>query len=99
MRTLLKDMSPVWRRRFLTWGILIAVFGMRLILPLAIVAIAAGIGPIAALKMAVFEPRLYAHVIEGSHLQIAAFGGDLPDDGRAALFHRRAQGGGLVLAR
>lgn len=25
----LKTMSPVWQRRFLTWGILIAVFGMR----------------------------------------------------------------------
>ncbi|MDO5642387.1 MAG: DUF475 domain-containing protein, partial [Paracoccus sp. (in: a-proteobacteria)] len=25
----LKDMTPAWQRRFLTWGILIAVFGMR----------------------------------------------------------------------
>ena len=30
----LKDMDPVWRQRFLTWGMLIAVFGMR-ILPVA----------------------------------------------------------------
>ncbi len=30
----LKDMTPVWQKRFLTWGILIAVFGMRIIFPL-----------------------------------------------------------------
>lgn len=71
----LASMAPAWRRRFLTWGILIAVFGMRLILPLAIVAIAAAIGPLEALKLALFHPRQYGHVIEGAHLQIAAFGG------------------------
>lgn len=26
----LKDMAPEWQRRFLTWGILVAVFGMRI---------------------------------------------------------------------
>ena len=49
----LKDMTPVWQRRFLTWGIIIAVFGMRIVFPLLIVVIAAGIGPIEALKLAV----------------------------------------------
>ena len=39
--TVLKDMSEKWRQRFLTWGILIAVFGMRIVFPVAIVAIAA----------------------------------------------------------
>ena len=34
---ILVNMSPVWRRRFLTWGMLIAVFGVRLILPILIV--------------------------------------------------------------
>ncbi len=38
-------MTPKWQRRFLTWGIIIAVFGMRIVFPLAIVAIAAWIGP------------------------------------------------------
>ena len=37
--TVLKKMTPVWRRRFITWGIAIAVFGMRIVFPLAIVAI------------------------------------------------------------
>ena len=27
----LAQMTPVWQKRFLTWGILIAVFGMRII--------------------------------------------------------------------
>ena len=35
--TVLEDMTEVWRRRFLTWGILIAVFGMRIIFPVVIV--------------------------------------------------------------
>ncbi|MFC6488495.1 DUF475 domain-containing protein [Nitratireductor sp. GCM10026969] len=71
----LKAMTPVWQRRFLTWGILIAVFGMRIIFPLVIVAVAAWIGPFAALKLAVAEPRLYAEIMREAHLGIAAFGG------------------------
>ena len=71
----LKTMSDVWRRRFLTWGILIAVFGMRIIFPLAVVAVAAQIGPFAALKLAVQSPAEYGHLIEESHLAISAFGG------------------------
>lgn len=71
----LKRMTPVWQRRFLTWGILIAVFGMRLIFPLLIVVIAAGVGPWEALDMAATDPAAYAHTIEGAHVSIAAFGG------------------------
>ena len=29
--TVLRHMTPLWRHRFLTWGIAIAVFGMRLV--------------------------------------------------------------------
>src|SRR5688500_8688339 len=47
--TVLKDMDQVWRARFLTWGIIIAVFGMRVIFPLAVVAIAGQLNPIEAL--------------------------------------------------
>lgn len=71
----LKYMTPVWQKRFLTWGILIAVFGMRIIFPLAIVAIAAKIGPLAALSLAVNEPDEYARIIGDSHVSISAFGG------------------------
>lgn len=71
----LQDMTPLWQRRFLTWGILIAVFGMRIVFPLVIVAIAASITPWAALDMAIFQPERYAHIMEGTHVSISAFGG------------------------
>ena len=71
----LKDMTPVWQHRFLTWGIIIAVFGMRIVFPLLIVVIAAGIGPIEALKLAVNEPGEYSRIMNDAHLSIAAFGG------------------------
>ncbi|MBN8502649.1 MAG: DUF475 domain-containing protein [Sphingomonadales bacterium] len=73
--TVLKDMDPVWQRRFLTWGILIAVFGMRIVFPLIIVAIAASMGPIEALRLAIDDPNQYQHIIEGAHAGIMGFGG------------------------
>jgi len=71
----LKDMDPVWQRRFLTWGILIAVFGMRILFPLLVVVFAAKIGPISAIVMAATEPERYGHIMEEAHVSIAAFGG------------------------
>ena len=71
----LQSMTPAWQRRFLTWGIVIAVFGMRIVFPLLVVVVAAGIGPMDALTMAATAPREYAAVIGEAHLGIAAFGG------------------------
>ncbi|MGV0820074.1 DUF475 domain-containing protein [Martelella sp. AMO21009] len=71
----LKTMSHAWQRRFLTWGILIAVFGMRLVFPLVIVVLAAKIGPLAAIHLAFAEPKAYAAIMHDAHLSIAAFGG------------------------
>ena len=71
----LKDMTPVWQQRFLTWGILIAVFGMRIVFPLLIVVIAAGIGPIDAIVLAAAQPDEYSRIMHEAHLPIAAFGG------------------------
>jgi len=73
--TVLKDMSEKWRRRFLTWGILIAVFGMRIVFPVAIVAIAASLGPIEAVRLAAANPEEYERIIEGAHVGISGFGG------------------------
>ncbi|QND50838.1 DUF475 domain-containing protein [Phyllobacterium sp. 628] len=72
---ILRDMTPVWQRRFLTWGIIVAVFGMRIIFPLAIVAIAAWIDPISALKLAISNPEEYARIMKDAHVGISAFGG------------------------
>jgi len=71
----LKDMRPEWQRRFLTWGILIAVFGMRIVFPLLIVVIAANIGPWQALVLASTQPEEYSRIMHDAHLPIAAFGG------------------------
>jgi hypothetical protein len=73
--SVLKRMTPVWRHRFITWGILIAVFGMRLIFPLAIVSIIADVTPWAALQMAAMRPQEYADTMMKSHLVLAGFGG------------------------
>ena len=93
----LKDMTPAWQRRFLTWGIVIAVFGMRIVFPLAVVAVAADIGPLAAIRLAATDPDAYAEIIDGAHLSIAAFGGTFLMMVGAELLHRRAQGGRLDL--
>jgi len=71
----LKDMRPEWQRRFLTWGIIIAVFGMRIVFPLLIVVIAAQVGPWQAMVMAASRPAEYAAIMHDARLPIAAFGG------------------------
>ena len=73
--TVLKEMDPVWRRRFITWGIAIAVFGMRIVFPVVIVAIIAWIGPIDAIVMAATDPDEYARVLTSAHVSVSAFGG------------------------
>lgn len=73
--TVLKDMDEVWRRRFLTWGILIAVFGMRIVFPLIIVSLASGVSPWGALAIAIDDPEQYAAHMEAAHVSVMAFGG------------------------
>ncbi|MBX2993659.1 MAG: DUF475 domain-containing protein [Bdellovibrionaceae bacterium] len=73
--TVLKDMTPLWQHRFLTWGMLIAVFGMRLVFPLLIVAVVAHLGPIEALSMAALRPDEYAKIMLSVHHEVSAFGG------------------------
>ncbi len=71
----LKDMDEVWRKRFLTWGMLIAVYGMYIAFPLAIVAIAAGIGPVDAIRLSLEDPARYEQLVSSAHTGIAGFGG------------------------
>ncbi len=73
--SVLTHWNAFWRKLFLTAGILVAVFGMRLLFPLAIVALATGLGLLDVWHMAVNTPDLYArHLIE-RHAEVAAFGG------------------------
>jgi uncharacterized protein len=71
----LKKMAPVWRRRFITWGIAIAVFGMRIVFPLVIVAIIMRVDPVSALIMAATDPDYYSRVLTSAHVSVSAFGG------------------------
>ena len=73
--TVLEEMDEVWQKRFLTWGMAIAVFGMRVIFPLAIVAIAASLGPFDALKLSLNDPQRYEEIVSSAHVGIAGFGG------------------------
>jgi uncharacterized protein len=73
--SVLKDMDPVWQQRFLTWGIAIAVFGMRIVFPLVIVMIAASLGPVEAMNLALNEPANYQRIVEGAHIGLMGFGG------------------------
>ncbi|MFC3963678.1 DUF475 domain-containing protein [Nocardia jiangsuensis] len=54
--TVLRRMSEFWQKIFLTIGILIAVFGMRLLFPLAIIWVTAGLNPIEAFDLALNPP-------------------------------------------
>ena len=71
----LEDMDAKWRRAFLTWGMLIAVFGMRLIFPIIIVSIAGSITPWEALIIALKQPKEYEALITSVHVEVMAFGG------------------------
>ena len=73
--TVLRDMTPVWRHRFLTWGIAIAVFGMRLVFPLVVVSVVASVSPWEAMRLAALEPAEYARILTSAHVALGAFGG------------------------
>ncbi|MGQ4597969.1 DUF475 domain-containing protein [Nocardia sp. R6R-6] len=84
--TVLERMSAFWQKIFLTVGVLIAVFGMRLVFPLAIVWITAGLDPVRAFDLALNPPPndaltfpdgspSYEKLLTDAHPQIAAFGG------------------------
>lgn len=72
---ILKRMSLFWQKIFLTIGIMIAVFGMRLVFPVAIVAVTANVSPSAAVRLALDDPDGYQAMVTDAHPSIAAFGG------------------------
>lgn len=79
--TVLERMSEFWQKIFLTVGILVAVVGMRLLFPLIIVWITAGLDPVRAFDLAMNPPaegsgqQSYEQILTAAHPQIAAFGG------------------------
>ncbi len=84
--SVLERMSRFWQRMFLTVGVIIAVFGMRLLFPLAIVWVTAGLNPIEGFRLAMSPPPdgaerfpdghpSYETILSEAHPEIAAFGG------------------------
>jgi hypothetical protein len=78
--TVLVRMSPFWQKIFLTVGVAIAVFGMRLVFPLLIVGITASLSPVEAIRLALEKGDpdkhgTYGYLLHQAHPAIAAFGG------------------------
>ena len=77
---ILERMNEFWQKMFLSVGIIIAVFGMRILFPLLIVGVTAGLNPVEAITLAMEKgdphtPGTYGYVLHEAHPQIAAFGG------------------------
>lgn len=71
----LRRMNAQWQKRFLTWGILLAVFGTRFVLPILIVSAAVFASPIYITNLVFTDPVQYSHLLESVHSTITAFGG------------------------
>ena len=71
----LEKMSEVWRHRFITWGIAIAVFGMRFLFPILVVAIFAKLSMLEVFKVATTNADKYAGYLHQTHAPIVTFGG------------------------
>lgn len=71
----LETMEPKWQKRFITFGIPIAVFGMRFVFPIVIVAVAGNMGVVETFNLALNDPDKYQHTLESVGSLIYAFGG------------------------
>lgn len=68
-------LSVFWQKLFLSLGIIIAIFGVRIVLPLAIVSLTAHVGLGTVADLALHHPHVYAEKLELAHPSITAFGG------------------------
>lgn len=71
----LEKMTEKWQHRFVTWGILIAVFGMRFLFPVLVVAIFAGLSVMQVANLALKDVEQYAHYLHLCHAPLVTFGG------------------------
>jgi uncharacterized protein len=71
----LERLTPAQQRFFLTWGLVIPVFGVRFAGPLLMVSLAGGVGVMEALEAALREPARYRSLLELAEPRILAFGG------------------------
>ena len=73
--TVLKKMTSGWQKKFMTWGMIIAVFGMRLIFPVAIVSVVGDLSLFDSFRTAFTQPEIYSKLILAAHLSVSSFGG------------------------
>lgn len=73
--SVLKNWDKFWKTIFLTIGMLIAVFGMRLVFPIVIVSVTADMGMTEVVQLALNNPKEYSAKLIAHHAEIAAFGG------------------------
>jgi hypothetical protein len=73
--SILKDWDEYWRTLFLTVGMIVAVFGMRLVFPLVIVAMTADMGIIEVWNLAISNPDEYSKALTSHHAEVSVFGG------------------------
>ncbi|PRY49649.1 hypothetical protein LY71_10593 [Geodermatophilus tzadiensis] len=71
----LRRMSPLWRKLFLYVGIFIAVFGMRLLLPVVLVSITASLSIPEVWDLALTDQQAYGENVEAAAEAIYTFGG------------------------
>lgn len=96
--SVLKNMPKIWQDRFLTWGIAIAVFGMRLILPIVIVSVAADLSVDEVVKMAINDPELYKDHVIFHQKEISVFGGTFLAMVAAEFFFKEGLALGIIIA-
>jgi uncharacterized protein len=73
--SVLKHWSKKWQDRFMTFGLPVAVFGMRLVFPLLIVAVIGHLGLWQVIKLAIEAPQQYAVILTSARNEVSAFGG------------------------
>lgn len=71
----LEGMDRFWRRMFVTVGILVAVFGMRVLFPLVVVRAVSGHGMASVIAMTWQDPGRFQRVLVDQHVKVAGFGG------------------------
>jgi len=72
---ILGKLSPFWQVIFLTLGAAVAIFGMRIVFPLVIVALTADLGVGHVLDLALHHPTEYAEKLQHAHPALSSFGG------------------------
>ena len=72
--SILKHWNDFWKRMFLTIGMIVAVFGMRLLFPLLIVAFTANLSIFEVWSLALNNPQEYSQKLIAHHIEVSAFG-------------------------